>query len=107
MSIFAGKCKLSSTSDALVLDVPQDATYDAVVRLSGTFVGTIQIQSSTDLGATYAARTTTVVAGTSQGNPTTSGVYAIDCTSGADYLKVVFSAYTSGTCVAEALLIRQ
>ena len=107
MSRYIGKANLSSTADALILDVPNDATYSAIVRLSGVFVGTVRIYSSTDLGATYTNRTVTDVAGTTQADPTAVGLYAIDCTAGADYVKVAFSAYTSGTATAEVALFPQ
>lgn len=97
---------LNSTSDALVVDLPRDGQqYHLIVRLSGTFVGTAALASSTDNGATFTTRTTTTVSGTTQANPTGVGVYAIDCTSGADYAKVSLSAYTSGNARAECWLV--
>ena len=98
--------ELDSTSDQVLVPLPRDGqTYHLIARLSGTFTATAQLQSSTDDGVTFTARTTTTVSGTTQGNPTGVGVYAINCTANADYARVVLSAYTSGTARAECWLV--
>lgn len=98
--------ELSSTSDAVLVPLPRDGQqYHMIARLSGTFSATVQLQSSTDNGSSFSAQTTTVVADTTQGNPTAVGVYAIDCGSGAEYGRVKISAYTSGTVRAEVWLV--
>ena len=97
--------EIASTSDSVLVPLPRDGQqYHLIARLSGTFTATLQLQAD-DGSQSFSTETTTKVSATNQGNPTAVGVYAIDCTSDAEYAKVICSAYTSGTARVECWLV--
>ena len=103
---FDTKKTLEAANEFALLTVPRDGqTYTVELRLSGTFVGTVQVQESTDDGATFAAVDVYANEAAVAGNPTAVGNFNAALSATADYVKVICSAYTSGAIVAEAGLI--
>jgi hypothetical protein len=78
----------------------------AIVRITGTFVGTLKIQSRIAGGAYTDASVFTAGAATNA-NPTAPGVYAAILLANAVEAQVIFSAYTSGTARVEAVVVPQ
>lgn len=105
MSVYSRSRKLSSTTDEVRLKLPvAHGRAIVIARISGTFVGTIKIQTSDD-GKTWADGLVILVAssGAASGNPTTTGTYACLLGAAAVAGRVIFSAYTSGEALVEAL----
>lgn len=90
----------------ILIPIPQDgAVYDLVVRLGGTFVGTVQLQD--DQSGSFVEIATTEIATTTAaaGSPTAVGTYAASVVAGAKNARILFTAFTSGEVNVQAVLI--
>lgn len=105
MSEFLASRKFVNTSDFLLVETPDNGQFDVIIRVSGTFVGTLKAERTADL-KTFAALTLRDVNAGTTGNPTAPATVQSRLTAADKGVKVSLSAYTSGTVVAEVLLIR-
>lgn len=108
MSLFdATKATIGNATDFVLVQLPDADRRIALVRIEGTFVGTIQIQDSSDL-KTFTVVGTTVKADTgATGNPAAQGVFAALLGASSKGFKVLFSSYTSGSAKIEVATVRQ
>lgn len=108
MSAITGAKKLSDATNFLFLPCNGGVRQIAIVRLAGTFVATIKVQTSTDYGKTWSDGTVQAVAssGATSANPTGTGTFA--CDNGGvtvNAMRVICSAYTSGTVEVSVTLL--
>lgn len=104
MSSLLGIGTLSDTVGELRLQMPDPAQYDIIVRITGTWVGTIQTQRSADNKAFSAITPRNINTGTSA-DATANGTFAARCTAADKAARVKFSAFTSGSARVEATLL--
>lgn len=105
MAVFQAAETLNSTSGRVRIPIVSPATQRLLIaRITGTFVGTIKIQSRIAGGAFTDASVFAMGAATNA-DPTTVGIYAAILQANAVEAQVVFSAYTSGSARIEALEI--
>lgn len=93
-------------TQVVLIPIPQDGSdYELVYRIAGTFVGTVQAQDDQSGTFTEIASTAIASTGAVAGSPTGVGNFAASVVDGANFARIVFSAYTSGEAKIEAVLI--
>lgn len=98
--------EISATTDEVKLKITAAEVRSLLVaRISGTFVGTIKIQTSDDNGKTWADGTVVKMDTGATGNPTGVGTYCALLGASANAGRVIFSAYTSGAARIEATTV--
>lgn len=101
MAAFQAIETLSGLTGKVRIPIVSPATQRVlIVRIQGTFVGTLKIQSRIAGGAYTDASVFTVGAATNA-NPTAPGIYAGILLANAVEAQVIFSAYTSGSARVE------
>ena len=105
MSEFNRSDTLSSTSGFVLNQQPDADRRVALVRIEGTFVGTLKIQGSSD-NVTWNDLTVTNIESAAQANPTAPGNYAASLGASDTMFRVIFSAYTSGSARVKTAAVR-
>lgn len=96
MSTFDGRKFLSESGEQLRLPIPRNGpNYVAILRITGTFTGTLKFRAGDPDGG-FSDQTVRDVIGGGTGNPSSTGVYAIDLDDGADFFRALWDSYTSG-----------
>lgn len=85
---------------ANVVTTATDQPDEAVINVSGTFVGTLTFQGSFDNTTWVPIGVTDVVAGTTVGTTTAVGTFRTSMP--LPFIRVQMTAYTSGTAVVTA-----
>lgn len=104
MSWYQGRRTLEDGNETLTIPVPADgADYEGILRIEGTFSGTIQVQDQdgNSLDVVEAGATGTV----SAADPTAAGVYHFAPASSDTQVQVTFSAFTSGSADVQVSLL--
>lgn len=106
MSEFLTTKRLSDAVNSVLVPFPDGRRRILIARLTGTFVGTLKLQTSDD-GKTFTDGSVFKVDTGAAGNPTAQGVYAALLGATAKWGRILFSAYTSGEVFVEATTIPQ
>lgn len=97
--------ELSGTDEELTVPIPREGNnYVAVVRLTGFGTATAKVQTGDPDGG-YSDETVRDSINGGTGNPSSDGIYTVDLTDGADFLKVILSSHTAGDIRAEVALV--
>lgn len=95
MSWFSAREVLSESGQQMRLPVPREGNnYVALVRVSGTFTGTLKFKAGEP--GSFSDQTVRDVINGGTGNPSSTGLYAIDLDDGADFFRALWDSYTSG-----------
>lgn len=96
MQNFSARKVLDESGAQMRVPIPRNgANYVAVLRIVGTFSGTLKFRAGDPSGG-FSDQTVRDAIGGGTGNPSSTGIYTVDLDDGADFFRALWASYTSG-----------
>jgi len=97
----SGPTVLSGASEEFIIGVADGVKEEVAIQISGTFVGTIQLQATLDDVTYFSLQVEDLDAGTSAVDMTAVGLFRASL-AGFNNAKVIMTAFTSGAATVSA-----